>query len=62
MTTSARPDVLHELELLLRSGHGLVHLRTDEEERATSLLRHVADRVGGCSIGAPIRSRSLWPG
>ena len=38
----ARPDALHELELLLRSGHGLIHLRTDEEERATRLLRHVA--------------------
>ena len=38
----ARPDTLHELELLLRSGHGLIHLRTDEEGRATSLLRHVA--------------------
>src|SRR5688572_2090765 len=45
MTSQPRPDVLHELELLLRSRYGLIHLRTDEEDRATSLLRHVADEL-----------------
>ncbi len=39
-------DVLHDLELLFRSRHGIVHLRTDEEERARGLLHHVAHRLG----------------
>ncbi len=43
MASASRPDLVHELELLVRSRYGLVHLRTDEEERAGSLLRHVAD-------------------
>ena len=42
----SRPDVLHELELLLRSRYGLVFLRTGEEDRAASLLRHLADALG----------------
>jgi hypothetical protein len=40
-----RPEVLHELELLLRSRYGLIHLATDEEDRVTTLLRHVADAL-----------------
>ena len=42
----SRPDVLHELELLLRSRYGLVFLHTGEEDRAASLLRHLADALG----------------
>jgi len=38
-------DVLRDLQLLFRSRYGLIHLDTDEEERALSLLRHVADRI-----------------
>ena len=40
-----RPDALEDLELLLRSRCGLVHLETDEEDRANTLLRHLADRL-----------------
>src|SRR5687768_13754515 len=40
------PGPLHDLELLLRSRYGLVFLRTTEEDRAGSLLRHVADSRG----------------
>ena len=36
------PDALHDLEVLLRSRYGLIHLDTLEERRALSLLRHVA--------------------
>jgi hypothetical protein len=39
-------DVLKDLELLIRSRYGLIHLDTDEEERATALLHHLADRLG----------------
>ena len=39
-------DPLRDLELLIRSRHGLIHLATDEEERASTLLQHVADRLG----------------
>ncbi|HEY0306409.1 MAG TPA: AAA family ATPase [Longimicrobiales bacterium] len=38
-------DPLHDIELLVRSRHGLVIIDTVEEERATSLLRHLADRM-----------------
>ncbi len=38
-------DPLRDLELLIRSRYGLILLATDEEERAESLLRHVADRL-----------------
>ncbi len=38
-------DVLHDLELLFRSRHGVVHLDTPEEERARGLLHHVAHRL-----------------
>jgi hypothetical protein len=40
------PDALRDLELLIRSGHGLVQLDTREEERAGGLLALVADRLG----------------
>jgi hypothetical protein len=40
------PDPLDELALLVRSNHGLVVLDTPEEERAESLLIHLADRLG----------------
>ncbi|MDH3208064.1 MAG: AAA family ATPase [Gemmatimonadota bacterium] len=39
-------DALHDLELLFRSRHGLVYIETDEEDRANTLLAHVADRLG----------------
>jgi hypothetical protein len=39
-------DALHDIELLLRSRHGLVYLDTAEEGRAGTLLSHVADRLG----------------
>ena len=39
-------DALHDIELLLRSRHGLVYLDTAEETRAGALLAHVADRLG----------------
>ena len=42
----SRPDPLDELALLVRSSHGLVHLDTDDEDRAETLLRHLADRLG----------------
>jgi hypothetical protein len=38
-------DVVHDLELLFRARHGLVHLDTVEEERARGLLHHVAHRL-----------------
>ena len=38
--------MLRDLELLLRSRYGLIFLRTAEEDRATSLLRHLADKLG----------------
>ena len=39
------PDPLDELALLVRSSHGLVLLETDDEDRAESLIRHLADRL-----------------
>jgi AAA+ superfamily predicted ATPase len=38
-------DPLRDVELLVRSRHGLVLIDTIEEERATTLLRHLADRM-----------------
>ncbi|MDZ7780779.1 MAG: AAA family ATPase [Gemmatimonadota bacterium] len=38
-------DALHDLELLLRSRHGLIYLDTAETVRAGTLLQHVADRL-----------------
>ena len=39
-------DPLHDLVLLVRSGHQLIHLDTEEEERISTVLPHVADRLG----------------
>ena len=39
-------DPVHDMVLLVRSGHQLLHLDTDEEERVSTLLLHVADRLG----------------
>ncbi|HEX6135822.1 MAG TPA: AAA family ATPase [Longimicrobiales bacterium] len=39
-------EALADLELLIRSRYGLIHLDTVEEERAQLLLRHLADRLG----------------
>ena len=39
-------EALHDLELMVRARHGLVHLDAREEDRATLLLRHLADRLG----------------
>ncbi len=38
-------DPVHDVVLLVRSGHQLLHLDTDEEERVSTLLLHVADRL-----------------
>ena len=38
-------DPIHELVLLVRSGHQLLHLDTEEEDRVSTLLLHVADRL-----------------
>ena len=39
-------DVLSELKLLIRARYGLIWLDTIEEERAESLLKHLADDMG----------------
>jgi AAA+ superfamily predicted ATPase len=39
-------DPLHDLDLLLRSRYALIHLVTAEEDRAETLLLHLADRLG----------------
>jgi len=38
-------DVLRDLELLFQSRYGLIHIDTNESDRALSLLQHVADRI-----------------
>ncbi|RMH13038.1 MAG: AAA family ATPase [Gemmatimonadetes bacterium] len=38
-------DALHDLELLIRARHGLIHIDSDEEDRIGVLLRHVASRL-----------------
>jgi len=38
-------DPLHDLDLLLRSRYPIVLLETNEEDRAETLLRHLADRL-----------------
>jgi len=40
-----KKDPLHDIELLIRSRHGLIVIDTAEEERAELLLRHVVDRL-----------------
>jgi AAA+ superfamily predicted ATPase len=42
----SKPDPLDELAVLVRARHGLAVLGTDETDRAESLLRHLADRLG----------------
>lgn len=39
-------DPVHDQVLLVRSGHQLLHLDTEEEERVSGLLLHVAERLG----------------
>jgi SpoVK/Ycf46/Vps4 family AAA+-type ATPase len=41
----ARKDPLHDIELLLRSRHGLIIIDTVEEERASLLLNHLSDHM-----------------
>ena len=41
----AATEPLHDLELLIRSRHGLIVIDSDEEERVATLLRLVADRL-----------------
>jgi len=38
-------DALADLELLIKSRYGLIHIDTPEEERTAMLLRHVSDRL-----------------
>lgn len=38
-------DAVHELGLLVRSGHGLIYIDTVEQERAALLLRHVTAKL-----------------
>jgi hypothetical protein len=38
-------DVLRDIELLFQSRYGLIHICTDEVDRALSLLQHLADRI-----------------
>jgi len=38
-------DLLDDLKLLIRSRYGIIFLRTNEKERATTLLRHLADQL-----------------
>jgi SpoVK/Ycf46/Vps4 family AAA+-type ATPase len=41
-----RTDPLRDLELLVRSRHGLILVDTPEDERVATLLRHSADALG----------------
>lgn len=38
-------EALADIELLIRSRYGLIHIDTVEEERTQSLLRHLSDRL-----------------
>jgi len=42
---SANKDILHQLEVLIRSRYSLIFFNTQEEERAGSLLRLLADHM-----------------
>jgi ATP-dependent 26S proteasome regulatory subunit len=42
---NAARDPLKDLSLLVRSRYALIHLRTPEEERSETLLRHLADHL-----------------
>ena len=39
-------DALHDLELLIKSRYGLIHVDAEDGERAASLLQHLAERLG----------------
>jgi hypothetical protein len=49
MTTEANAmlatEALSDLELLIKSRYGIIHIDTVEEERVQTLLRHVSDRL-----------------
>jgi AAA+ superfamily predicted ATPase len=38
-------EAFADLELLIKSRYGLIHIDTDEDERVQVLLRHIADRL-----------------
>ena len=38
-------EALADLELLIKSRYGLIHIESPEEERATMILRHISDRL-----------------
>jgi hypothetical protein len=40
------PDIIRELALLIKSHYGLIWFKTAEEDRAESLLAHLADSLG----------------
>jgi hypothetical protein len=42
----AIPDIVREIALLIKSHYGLIWVRTNEEDRAESLLSHLADSLG----------------
>jgi hypothetical protein len=46
-------DPVHDLVLLIRSGHQLLHLNTEGEERISGLLLHVAKRLHRLSYRLP---------
>ena len=39
-------EALADLELLIRSRYGLIHVATAEEDRTETVLRHLSDRLG----------------
>jgi len=41
----ARRDPLHDIELLIKSRHGLIVMNTAEDERVETLLTHLADHM-----------------
>ncbi len=45
-STCDAPDIIRELALLIKSHYGLIWFKTAEEERAESLLTHLADSLG----------------
>ncbi|MFL5578653.1 MAG: AAA family ATPase [Gemmatimonadaceae bacterium] len=55
------PDVLDEIDLLVRSRYGLIVLDTIEEERAAELLKHAASRLS-LHLYSWTRSRGLRRG
>lgn len=43
--TGKDDDILKDLQILIRSRYGLIHLDTIEEDRSESLLKHLADSL-----------------